>query len=112
MYKQQTNPSSGIKERFCLQDQTAKPINVKRKIHIGILCLNRSNPVSYFNALSIGNDSTIFLYTVSSSENLRLERKCPVEVSIFRQRLLKHLGLLSEPGTHAQFVQSGPDKPL
>jgi hypothetical protein len=48
MYKQQISPNNGIKERFCFQDQTNNPIRVNKKIHIGILCLNKLIPLSYF----------------------------------------------------------------
>jgi hypothetical protein len=58
MYKQQINPNNGINDKFCFQDHTPKQRSDIKKIHIGILCLNRLKPLSYFKDWSMGKDST------------------------------------------------------
>lgn len=61
IYKQQTKPNNGINDKFCFQDHTAKHTKEIKKIHIGILCLNKLKPLSYFKESAIGNASIVSL---------------------------------------------------
>ena len=58
MYKQQIKPSKGINDKFCLNAQIANQKHTKIKIHIGILCLNKFHPLSYFKDSLTGSACT------------------------------------------------------
>ena len=58
MYKQQTKPRRGIKDKLLLNAQIAKQKAIMINIHIGILCLNKPNPDSNFKFSLKGNEAT------------------------------------------------------
>ena len=55
-----------IKDKFDLKDQTDNPTKTIKKIHIGILCLNKLKPLSYLTESANGKPAMIVEYFASS----------------------------------------------